>query len=710
MRLFSRTVVFSACLIALFISAATGAAEPTETLLPDTVKGVILIPDVEELDEKWDQTQFGQMMKDPGMEAFMKDFRRQMQAKLDQAGIRLGVSMSDVGKAAGGEASLSVIQPGGDKDAHAMVLLVDSTGKLAEARALLKQVEKDLTEQGGKKSIVRIAGEDVTEFTVKDKKKAKIYKVYYKILNNYLLAADHKHVTTGILSRVKGDALPGDKTLNDVPAFKYSMAQSAQASGIMVPHIRWFIEPFGYAEVRRAAKDEPAPVSPDLLKILQEQGFDAIQGLGGHVQLMSGGHEILHHSFIYAPGEYRLAARMLEFPRTTLLLKVDGTGMAEPLNGGTLPDKLRDAFDAKRIQITDKVEVRKSQKENEWLLVNDDSRQYELRIVDGRMHAFTSTSLEPQPWIPRAAAMYGSYKWNMRKAFEMSETLVDAILENKGAFDDIMNTIKIDPEGPKIDVPNDLVAHIGDRVSVLTDYRLPITTKSERVMVAIELTNPALAKATLDKAMDYEPTAFKRVFRDHIILEIKNEEDEEESIKVDTGGARPLFPKGDNFGARRPKNGNAQKTQLPNSALTVAHGHLIVATHVDFVRDMLKGVKERDTLRRSVDFRVINRALEDLGAGRDSFRYFVRLDEAYRPTFELVKAGKMPEAETMLAKLLNKMLGPDEEGVKREQVVDGSELPDFQTVRRYLGPAGAYIENRQNGWIMIGCVLNSELE
>ena len=68
----------------------------------------------------------------------------------------------------------------------------------------------------------------------------------------------------------------------------------------------------------------------------------------------------------------------------------------------------------------------------------------------------------------------------------------------------------------------------------------------------------------------------------------------------------------------------------------------------------------------------------------------------------------MPESESMLGKLLNQVLGPDDEGVLRSQQIDGSQLPEFQTVRRYLGPAGAFVRTEEDGWFATGCLLDKQ--
>jgi hypothetical protein len=70
----------------------------------------------------------------------------------------------------------------------------------------------------------------------------------------------------------------------------------------------------------------------------------------------------------------------------------------------------------------------------------------------------------------------------------------------------------------------------------------------------------------------------------------------------------------------------------------------------------------------------------------------------------------MPEAETMLGKLLNHMLGDGKEGSVRKQEIDGGKLPDFETVRRYFGPAGISVVSVEDGWDITGFTTSKDLE
>jgi hypothetical protein len=49
-----------------------------------------------------------------------------------------------------------------------------------------------------------------------------------------------------------------------------------------------------------------------------------------------------------------------------------------------------------------------------------------------------------------------------------------------------------------------------------------------------------------------------------------------------------------------------------------------------------------------------------------------------------------------------------EEGQVRKQRIDGSTLPNFEALRRYLGPAGRVLRSEPNGWFFTAAVLDKE--
>jgi hypothetical protein len=150
---------------------------------------------------------------------------------------------------------------------------------------------------------------------------------------------------------------------------------------------------------------------------------------------------------------------------------------------------------------------------------------------------------------------------------------------------------------------------------------------------------------------------------------------------------------------------------LPNSAVCVALGHMLMASDIEYLREILEGFGQRERLASSADYAQVVEAMDRVAAGPRSVWSFGRTDEEFRPTYELIRQGKMPEAETMLGKFLNNMLTTEverEEGTIRKQRIDGSRLPNFEAVRRYLGPAGRTIRSDKDGWLVTAALLNKE--
>ena len=111
-------------------------------------------------------------------------------------------------------------------------------------------------------------------------------------------------------------------------AFGETLKRCQAAANNLQYHVRWFVEPFGYAEASRASQGGKKKRGTDLLKIVQTQGFNAIQGIGGHVFFATEGTEVLHRTYVFAPpvkrnpndnskDKYNLAMRMLNFPNST---------------------------------------------------------------------------------------------------------------------------------------------------------------------------------------------------------------------------------------------------------------------------------------------------------------------------------------------------------------------------------------------------------
>jgi hypothetical protein len=310
-------------------------------------------------------------------------------------------------------------------------------------------------------------------------------------------------------------------------------------------------------------------------------------------------------------------------------------------------------------------------------------------------------NFQPPKWVPRDLATFATLNVDTTNAFENSKTLVNQVVGDE-VFEDVLESIKTDENGPQIDIRRDLIGYLGDRVTMISDLQIPITPKSERLLFAVDAKDEKhLAKVIADW-METDPDTRRREIAGHVVWEIVDEKAELPMITIENS---PL----DRPQEEEPEE-EEERALPPNSAVTVAHGQLFVATHIDILTKVLTEFENGPKLSASAEYLRVKAELTAAAQPEQFGQSFTRTDEAYRGAYELLRAGKMPESESLMGKMLNSLLGEGKEGVLRPQRLDGSKLPDYDMVRRYLGPAGMTMTTEPTGWLLTGFTLSKQIE
>lgn len=615
------------------------AAPKAATVLPQTIKSYVSIPDFDQASANFDATQIGKMMADPVMKPFTDDLKEQIKQKLIAGGVKLGINLDDLKGVYAGEICFANDQPNGEKS-DGVVLTVDVTGKKAQVDALLAKISKHQKANGAKESKVTIAGVAATKFDLPpNAEKPGPNEAYYAVSQDLLVASDSLATFTYILESI---AAAKADSLASLEAFQAVLARAAQGRGPDTYDFEWFVEPFGYAEVIRSQQGGRKKRGTDMLQLLRNQGFDAVKGLGGYVNFVVANDgdsmEMVHSSFVYAPqdpkaenGErFRLGARVLNFP-------------------------------------------------------ND-------------------ANYQPHDWVPNEIATFLNFRWNVQDAFKFSETIVNEYADDE-IFDELIESLEKDPAGPKVDVVNQIVKHLDDKVCMLVDVKTPITPQSEQRLIAVHLLNSAPVKAAITQIMQQDPNAEKHAVGDEEIWEIHEEEEEIPTLVISGPGFPDAFAANNQF-----TQGEAKKPAIPNAAVSVVGDWVFFANNKELIKKVIltkQAGAGANLLEKAADYQRMDKALQVLGSGTDSFRHFGRTDQAARVTYELMQQGKMPESESALGKIINELwsMGQEDELAKREQQIDASKLPAFEKVEGYLGPTGAYGRTEDNGWYISGAML-----
>ncbi len=634
---FSSCALFTVCLT-LWGSATALAVVSSDQLMSATSRGFASIDDIHTLSDHWRQSQMGQLVQDEAMQPFIEDLKRQLERKISGVRDKLGLELADLKDVAGGEIGLALVERLNDR--AAVALTVDITDHHSQMEKLLVKIDRELTKRGATKSTEKSSGTSLTIYDFPAAKKeadTARHQAIFFVKDDMLCASDNRLEAEEMLRRFDGSS--GDR-LSDAKAYQATMDRCVKEANGLQPEVRWYVDPFGYARaVRSLAPADGKRRGKDYLKILSSQGFQAIQGIGGFVNLsVYGSFELLHRTTIYAPpipGEpdkYRLAMRMMKFPN--------------------------------------------------------------------------SNEMQSQSWVPRKLASYRTFNCDLKQAFEHFGSLFDAIAGYEEAFDGVLEGLERDPYGPQVDVRRDFIDHLGQRVTLVTDYKVPITPKCERFLFAIQVINPQAIAATVEKFMESDPNAYRTQFQGIELWEIQEAQDEVYELDIDSTEL-DLFAPVDDEGEKK----NQPNQELSSSAVCVTNGHLFIASHVNFLKEVLAPRRQDNTLSSSGDYHEVEAAMAQLAPGAASAKFFLRTDEAYRPIYELLRQGKMPESETLVGRILNRLLAPaeeEDEGVLRQQKIDGRKLPEFEMVRRYFGPAGTTIRSQENGWTIVGATLSKQ--
>ncbi len=523
----------------------------------------------------------------------------------------------------------------------ATVVLVDTTGHEDEARGLIEKMNQRMVDQKGTK----VAANGESSLTV------------------YQFAAAENSGRTGdqrVAFALSGNALVvGDDPalitqvmgtlgqgrgdcVGSLPAFTAVMDRCQGQAPAKAAAVRWYVDPLPFAKAYQATNPpREKRKGPDYVAILGRQGFDAVKGAGGVVVFDDGGHSLRHQTMVYAP----------------------------PLAGRQPSSVERFNLAARMLQFPD---------------------------VD---------AISPQPWVPRDISGWTSLQFDLRNAFVTVESLVDDLVGEKGVYDDVIASVKEDPDGPQIDLEKDLVACLGNRMTLINDHATPIGDDSERLVIAVEAIDPERVAATVAKSMSIDPDMAKIDVQGNVAWELIDRSMAIPQLEIETPGGAVVHADEDDTQRRRSKLRERDEKLLPHSVVTVARGHLFVASHRDILERVLATNEGVESLGSTADYAKVAAELDRLLPGKAATRSFTREEEAIRPAYEMLRQGSMPKSKSLTGQLLNGILGDGKPGTVRTQRLDGSTLPDFEMIRRYFGTVGVGMQSLSDGWYITGMTL-----
>jgi len=261
-------------------------------------------------------------------------------------------------------------------------------------------------------------------------------------------------------------------------------------------------------------------------------------------------------------------------------------------------------------------------------------------------------NLRPQAWVPAGVASYQSLSWDIDGAYNAINDLANMF--NPGILGVLEQQLVGPDGGDPVSFQKDIFGPLGDRLTVISDFKKPLKDDSQRVLFGVALEDPKAFQNTLNKAIGLaKATPKKRDFQGTTIYDF----------------ALPETPAANN-GASNPFKGPI--------SVTIAKETLFVATEPALLEQVLRGSGQ--SLADNPAFQAVAKEVPD----QTSTLSYVKPEESARQSYEMFKSGQFEKALAAGAAAG----GPDMS--KLGALIDKDKLPDFEVFAKYLSQSGGY--------------------
>jgi hypothetical protein len=324
---------------------------------------------------------------------------------------------------------------------------------------------------------------------------------------------------------------------------------------------------------------------------------------------------------------------------------------------------------------------------------------------------FPNQSVQEIPsFVNQRAASFLAMHWNAQTAFWKVRGLVDELVGNEGVFDEVIHGIKNDVNGPQIDIKDEVLPLLTNDIFAITDSQEgEVDVNSRRNLIAVKVNDYRKASMVLDRVMKAEANAELLEYSGVAIWKVTNEKngiDAEEFAE---------------FGDFEDPDQEGEEPWLNQWAICVlqdgdSEGYFMFASHTEMLEDAISQAQAgaEGNLENEPDYQRIQSSIMQLMGEQAPCAWKIARNRlAYRVQYELFRQGKLQESESMLATVLERLLGAESESAtdpssSDSNPIDGQSLPPFETIAPFLHPSGFKVQSTPNGWMFGGLLLGEE--
>jgi hypothetical protein len=286
-----------------------------------------------------------------------------------------------------------------------------------------------------------------------------------------------------------------------------------------------------------------------------------------------------------------------------------------------------------------------------------------------KIFSFPTIAIRPEPWVPGNVASYQSFSWDLDNAFEAINEIINQF--NPGILALVEQQLVGPNGGEPLSLQKDLFGPLGNRITLVTDFKKPIKEDSQRMLLGVALQDAKVFQNTVNRLFEIaQSTPRKRDFQGTTIYDV-----ELPNINPNGGG------------------GNGQ---LRSISFAIAKETFFVTTDTTLLEQVLR--PGNTLLGDNAGFQSVVKEIPERVSGMS----FARPDESARLTYDLFKSGQIDKA-------IQQAMGgraPQQGQIPPiGKILATEKLPDFSVFAKYLAIRGSYSVMDDDGFIMTGFTL-----
>lgn len=275
-----------------------------------------------------------------------------------------------------------------------------------------------------------------------------------------------------------------------------------------------------------------------------------------------------------------------------------------------------------------------------------------------KLFALPKVALKPEPWVPATVASYQTFSWDLDGAYTAINDLANQF--QPGVLQVLEQQLVGPNGGEPLSFKKDVFDPLGDRITVIGDFKKPITEDSQRMVIAVALEDAPAFTKTLNKLIALAGGApKKREFQGSTIYDFDLPE------MPNAAGA------------------NVKGVRGPVS-VTIAKNTVFLATEPTLLEMVLRG---GPSLADTPGFQAVAKEIPP----QSSSLSYVKPEESARVSYEMIKSGQFEKALAGAAVAG----GPDVSKVGK--LINKDKLPDFSVFTKYLSQGGGFAFQDEDG-------------